>query len=131
MLAAHKNDNFSKTVPILPLRELLDAYVGNRLIHYMNIDMYGFEYSIMNQLLPGKKLPKQDITFCQVDSKLYNVRLDSSQPIKEFIQQCVVPGSNYLPIYYAEFIDLYHKITFINIDNDECQEIFNTTKYLA
>ena len=48
------------------MAEILDKYVGTRLVHYMTIDIEGFEYGILEELLRGKILAEQGIAFCQV-----------------------------------------------------------------
>ena len=121
---------FSKNVTVLPFYELLDSYVGQRLVHYMTIDIEGFEYSILNEILPGRKLASQEISFCQIDAELHNVRLDSNQSTRDFVQQFLSPESNYLPVYYSLFLGMHHKITFININREECRQMFDMTKYL-
>ena len=121
---------FSKNVTVLPFYELLDNYVGQRLVHYMTIDIEGFEYSILNEILLGRKLASQGIAFCQIDAELHNVRLDSNQPIRDFVQQFLSPESNYLPVYYSLFLGRHHKITFINVNRKECKQMFDMTKYL-
>lgn len=119
-----------KNITVLPFLRLLDDYVGQRLVHYVTIDIEGFEYPLLDQIIPGKKLAVQGIAFCQIDVELHPVRTDGNKSIKEFLQQFMVPGSNYLPIYHAQSLYNHHKVTFINIDRMECQKMFDITRYL-
>ena len=119
-----------KNITVLPFSKALDDYVGQRLVYYMAIDIEGFEYSILSQILPGKRLAVQGITFCQISAEFHTTRLNNDKQIKEFLQQFIVSDSNYLPIYHASFLPGHHKISFINIDRIECQQAFNIAGYL-
>uniref|UniRef100_A0A914ZB09 Methyltransferase FkbM domain-containing protein n=1 Tax=Panagrolaimus superbus TaxID=310955 RepID=A0A914ZB09_9BILA len=59
--------NYKQTkVEVLALPYLLDKFVQARQIHYMTIDIEGFEFGILEALLPQNKLYKENIVFCQV-----------------------------------------------------------------
>ena len=52
------------------MAEILDKFVGSRIVHYMTIDIEGFEYPILEGLMRGKLLAEQGIVFCQVSAVL-------------------------------------------------------------
>uniref|UniRef100_A0AC35EYI7 Methyltransferase FkbM domain-containing protein n=1 Tax=Panagrolaimus sp. PS1159 TaxID=55785 RepID=A0AC35EYI7_9BILA len=59
----------NETIKVFAFSELLDNFVKSRLVHYMTIDIEGFEFGILEALLPSKKLYKEGITLCQVSFK--------------------------------------------------------------
>ena len=108
---------------------LLDISVGQRLIHYVTIDLEGFEYSILRELLPGGVLDEQGVTFCQINVKFHNSKLDDNEIIKNFIEQFNAPNSNYFSIHYSLILEKDHKVTFVNVKNENCQEAFDVIRY--
>lgn len=68
-LTIRKNTSYKhEKVKVLALSDLLDKFVKTRFIQYMTIDIEGFEFGILEELLTGKELHKQGIVFCQVKS---------------------------------------------------------------
>uniref|UniRef100_A0AC34G4X6 Methyltransferase FkbM domain-containing protein n=1 Tax=Panagrolaimus sp. ES5 TaxID=591445 RepID=A0AC34G4X6_9BILA len=52
-------------MPVLSMADMLDKFLQTRVIHYLTIDIEGFEFSILQELLQGRILQKQGIVFCQ------------------------------------------------------------------
>ena len=120
---------YDKNVTIYPLSELLDKYLGQRLVHFITIDLEGFEYSILEELFDNNgKLSKQGIVFCQIDAELHQLRDEHGPAIKRLIEKVSHPESDYLPVNHRWYMKIHHKITFINFGNRECRRAFDYQK---
>ncbi|KAE9551070.1 hypothetical protein FO519_005707 [Halicephalobus sp. NKZ332] len=93
-----------KDIKVLSMVDVLDRFIGQRIVHYMTIDIEGFEYSILEQLLEGKLLSRQGIVFCQIDAELHDSRADKPDPIEEFLNKYNSPTSHYIPIFTSKFL---------------------------
>lgn len=121
---------YEKNVTVLRLTDILDKYLGKRIVHYLTIDIEGFEYSILKEILTGRILANEGIVFCQIDAELHENRLDADEPLQHFLHLFNMDKSNYLPIFHTPFLQ-HQKITFINIDHHECQSAFNLSPYMV
>lgn len=114
---------YKKEVQVLAMAELLDAYLGTRKVHYMTIDIEGFEYFILEALIGGQKLSEQGVAFCQIDAELHH-QSNSPTYLKEFLKKFDSDESDYIPIFAAPFLK-HQKITFLNFKEPECARAFN------
>uniref|UniRef100_A0A914PDT5 Methyltransferase FkbM domain-containing protein n=1 Tax=Panagrolaimus davidi TaxID=227884 RepID=A0A914PDT5_9BILA len=52
-------------MPVIALSDLLDKFLQTRIIHFMTIDIEGFEFNILQELLQNRILHNKGIVFCQ------------------------------------------------------------------
>uniref|UniRef100_A0A914E1V9 Methyltransferase FkbM domain-containing protein n=1 Tax=Acrobeloides nanus TaxID=290746 RepID=A0A914E1V9_9BILA len=126
------NSYVTKNVSVIPLEKLLDRFLHTRTVHYMTIDIEGFEYSILNELLPGKAFAKQNVTFCQIDAELHSDIINDKNVVvnlQQFLKKFTDYPSPYLPIFTTPFL-AHEKVTFINVESEECEKAFNFKKFL-
>ncbi|KAE9549372.1 hypothetical protein FO519_007416 [Halicephalobus sp. NKZ332] len=116
----------TKNITVLSMASLLDEFIGTRKIHYMTIDIEGFEYSILEQLPNGRTLAEQGIVFCQIDAELHDFKNDKEK-IKKFLHQFDMENSDYVPIYSSPFLT-HQKVTFVNFRDEECLEAFDLSR---
>ena len=121
---------------MLSLTSILDAFVHSRFLHYLTIDLEGFEYGILEDLVGDGKLAHDNITICQIDAELHNAISSFAHPkIKDlnrvqFILNFLQDGSPYLPIFNVPYKAHPHqKVTFINIHDKECEKAFGFSAY--
>uniref|UniRef100_A0AC34FRE5 Methyltransferase FkbM domain-containing protein n=1 Tax=Panagrolaimus sp. ES5 TaxID=591445 RepID=A0AC34FRE5_9BILA len=125
-LTLRSNDNYvEKIVEVLAFSDLLDNFVKSRLIHYMTIDIEGAEFDILEEILPFKILYNQNIAFCQIDAELHSNEIR----IREILHKFNSNQSPYMPIVSKPFLN-HQKVTWINIENEECKEAFNISKWV-
>ena len=125
-----------KAVKVLSLLTILDEFLRTRFIHYLTINIEGFEYKVLEELVGDGRFAKAGVTFCQIDAELHypdfpkahsEVRnINSVQFITHFLKN----PSPYVPIFNAPYLSFPHqKVTFINIVHPECENAFKISKY--
>uniref|UniRef100_A0AC34F5J2 Methyltransferase FkbM domain-containing protein n=1 Tax=Panagrolaimus sp. ES5 TaxID=591445 RepID=A0AC34F5J2_9BILA len=125
-LTIRKNESYhDETVKVFAFPKLLDKFVKSRLVQYMTIDIEGFEFGILEALLPSKKLHKEGITFCQIDAELHF----NKTKIQDILHKFDAQDSQYLPIWSQSFGE-HEKVTWINIENKRCRKAFNINQFL-
>uniref|UniRef100_A0A914R4M5 Methyltransferase FkbM domain-containing protein n=1 Tax=Panagrolaimus davidi TaxID=227884 RepID=A0A914R4M5_9BILA len=131
-----KGKYISKTMKVVEFTKLLDEFVGSRFIHYLTIDIEGFEYGILRELINNGQFAKAGITICQIDAELHNPKFSNAhESIKklnpvQFILDFLDNPSPYIPIFNVPYLKHPHqKVTFVNIVDAECLEAFNTESY--
>uniref|UniRef100_A0A914QP01 Methyltransferase FkbM domain-containing protein n=1 Tax=Panagrolaimus davidi TaxID=227884 RepID=A0A914QP01_9BILA len=124
---------------VLSLTTVLDKYIHSRFVHYLTIDIEGFEYKILEQLVGSGNLTeeKTGIVFCQIDAELHNPQMHNAHsavrnilnPV-EFMLNFLQDSSPFIPIFNAPYTHHPHqKVTFINIENPECEAAFGFTSF--
>uniref|UniRef100_A0A914YB21 Uncharacterized protein n=1 Tax=Panagrolaimus superbus TaxID=310955 RepID=A0A914YB21_9BILA len=79
---------------------------------------------------------EERVTFCQIDAELHNSKAPTSNSIikelnpVQFILNFVNEKSPYIPIFNVPYLSHPHqKITFINVQNEECEKAFKFNEY--
>lgn len=120
----------------MSLPNLLENEIGSKLIHYLSIDTEGYEYIILKELVGTGKFARSGIEFCQIDAELHNPKYHRAHTaVKElnsadFQQHFLQASSPYLPVYKIIYRP-HQKITYINIENPECEKAFKFSKYFT
>uniref|UniRef100_A0AC34GCZ4 Methyltransferase FkbM domain-containing protein n=1 Tax=Panagrolaimus sp. ES5 TaxID=591445 RepID=A0AC34GCZ4_9BILA len=121
---------------VVSLPNLLDEYLHTRFVHYLTIDIEGFEYRILEALVSSNgKFVNEGITFCQIDAELHNIQMSTvHSAVKDlnpvqFILDFLHDSSPYIPIFNVPYI-AHQKVTFINIKDQDCENAFKFSKYL-
>uniref|UniRef100_A0A914W7N9 Methyltransferase FkbM domain-containing protein n=1 Tax=Plectus sambesii TaxID=2011161 RepID=A0A914W7N9_9BILA len=128
-----KNGYVDVLVPVTPLHQVLDEFIGSRLIHFSTLDIEGFEYSILESLKYGKPIESMGVRFCQIDAELHSLEHQAKRHIgnnfdfqkywNEFLN-----NSPYIPVKASDFL-AHRKITLINVDDVVCQRSFNFQQF--
>uniref|UniRef100_A0A914YDL5 Methyltransferase FkbM domain-containing protein n=1 Tax=Panagrolaimus superbus TaxID=310955 RepID=A0A914YDL5_9BILA len=128
-----------KEFKVLSLTTVLDEYIHSRFVHYLTIDIEGFEYKILEQLVGNGKFTKEKsgIVFCQIDAELHSPEMHNIHsavknlnPV-EFMLHFLQISSPFIPIFNAPYAHYPHqKVTFINIENPECEAAFGFSLFL-
>lgn len=128
-----KSDYVDEPVLVVPMHELVDKYVGSRLIHYATMDIGGFEYSILDALKYRMPIEVMGVEFCQIDAELYSLEQEAKQHVGKSFDferywMDFLVNSPYIPVRANDF-STHRKITLINIDEIVCQRLFNFQRY--
>lgn len=114
----------------------MDNFVHSRFLHYLTIDIEGYEYIILESLIGTGKFAKENITFCQIDAELHNPKMDTLNPAAkginsvDWVMEFIRKPSPYVPIFNVPYVYWPHqKITFINVQEPECEKAFQFTRY--
>uniref|UniRef100_A0AC35EZC2 Methyltransferase FkbM domain-containing protein n=1 Tax=Panagrolaimus sp. PS1159 TaxID=55785 RepID=A0AC35EZC2_9BILA len=123
---------------VLKFTKILDDFIESRFIHYLTIDIEGFEYGILRELIGDGEFAKAGIVICQIDAELHNPKFPNAHPsIKQlnpvrFILDFLDKSSPYIPIFNVPYLKHPHqKVTFVNYVNPECREAFNIESYFS
>uniref|UniRef100_A0A914YDK5 Methyltransferase FkbM domain-containing protein n=1 Tax=Panagrolaimus superbus TaxID=310955 RepID=A0A914YDK5_9BILA len=121
---------------VVELTKLLDEFVESRFIHYLTIDIEGFEYGILRELIGNGQFAKAGIIICQIDAELHNPKFPNAHdsikqlnPVR-FILDFLDTPSPYIPIFNVPYLRHPHqKVSFVNIVNPECRRAFKIESY--
>ncbi|KAE9547362.1 hypothetical protein FO519_009424 [Halicephalobus sp. NKZ332] len=124
-----QDPSYEKNITLHPFSEILDEYVGQRLVHFVTIDLEGFEYSILEELMTnGGKLSRQGIVFCQIDAELHYFNEEHAAALRRLMKTVSKYDSDYIPVDHSWYMGIHHKITFVNFGNRECRRAFDIRK---
>uniref|UniRef100_A0A914XJU9 Methyltransferase FkbM domain-containing protein n=1 Tax=Plectus sambesii TaxID=2011161 RepID=A0A914XJU9_9BILA len=122
----------NKQVPVTPMHQVLDEYIGSRLVHFATLDIEGFEYKILDSLKHGKPIESTGVRFCQIDVELHSdgYQLQNMGPDFKFPHywRKLLANSSYIPIKAGKFLT-HRKVTLINVDDPVCLRLFKFEQY--
>lgn len=120
-------------VRLAPLVEVVDKFIKSRLIHFVTIDIEGFEYAILNALIEGNAFQRAGVRFCQIDVELHSLpnQLQAMGAKFQFYDfwRRFLSNSYYAPVKTTTTIFLHHKVTLINTNDHECRRVFDFDRY--
>uniref|UniRef100_A0A914PMX8 Methyltransferase FkbM domain-containing protein n=1 Tax=Panagrolaimus davidi TaxID=227884 RepID=A0A914PMX8_9BILA len=133
------NGSYTKKVmKVVSLTNLLDDLVKTRFVHYLTIDIEGFEYIILRELVGNGKFAHSDIVFCQIDAELHHPKFPKAHSsIKklnavQFMLDFLQISSPYIPIFNVPYLRHPHqKVTFVNVVDPRCKRVFKPQSYFG
>uniref|UniRef100_A0A915CLZ9 Methyltransferase FkbM domain-containing protein n=1 Tax=Ditylenchus dipsaci TaxID=166011 RepID=A0A915CLZ9_9BILA len=110
--------------------------IGNKLVHYLAIDIEGNEYPLLNELHDFGQYQGNGIFICQLDVEFHtenlNIVFDKDFGLGKFLVNFFHKATSFLPVYAAPYsIRAPHaiKMTIINVKSVECEKAFRFSKY--
>jgi hypothetical protein len=130
-----EDNSKNKDFKIISLPKVLDEFVHSRLVHYLSIDIESYEMIILQELIGTGKFANGNITFCQIDAELHNPKQGGQHELAaninriKWIIDFLDDSSPYIPIFTVSYLPA-HKVTFVNVENSECEKAFKIKSYL-
>ena len=122
-----RSEHTTQDIKVLEMADILDRFIGQRTVHYLTINVEGYEYSIFDEI-DRKILSRQGIVFCQIDAEFRHFWSEKAEAIEKLFNRFNSPTSHYIPIFTTRSLER-QKVTFINIRSRECSNAFNFSNY--